>query len=120
MTAWIVSTLLVTGAVFALLASVGLLRMPDLYTRLQSVAKAGTLGAGCVLAAVAIHFGTIEIVTQALLVMLFLFLTTPVAAHMIARAGHMSGVPLSKHSTIDERQNHRHDEGEDGDLDPDD
>jgi multicomponent Na+:H+ antiporter subunit G len=102
MTEWIVSALLVVGASFALLAAVGVVRMPDLYTRMQAAAKCGTLGVGCTVLAVAVHFAEVGMVTQAFLVLLFLFLTAPVAAHMIGRAGYSAGVPLWKGSRVDE------------------
>ena len=51
------SALMIIGATFALLAGAGVLRMPDLFTRMQAATKASTLGIGCIVLAVAIHFG---------------------------------------------------------------
>ncbi len=96
------STLLIIGAIFALLAGAGVVRMPDLFTRMQAATKASTLGIGCIVVAVAIHFGELAITTRALAIVIFVFLTAPVAAHMIARASYFVGVPLWEGTIIDE------------------
>lgn len=96
------SFLMLAGASFSLIAAIGIVRMPDLYTRMQAAAKTATLGVGSTILAVAIHFGDIGVTTQAALVIIFLFLTAPVAAHMISRAGYISGVELWEGSVTDE------------------
>jgi len=115
--------LLLAGAVFSFIAALGIVRMPDLYTRMQAAAKTGTLGVGVVLLALAVHFGEIGVATRAALVILFLFLTAPIAAHMIARAGYISGVQIWEHSVCDEMKDqydlHTHELGS-GKKDPDD
>jgi multicomponent Na+:H+ antiporter subunit G len=93
---------MLVGAGFSIIAALGVLRMPDLFTRMQAAAKTGTLGVGCTIIAVAIHFADVGVTTRAALVVLFLFLTAPVAAHMIARAGYISGVRLWEGSVTDE------------------
>lgn len=95
----ILSTL---GALFILIASIGILRMPDFYTRLSITVKAATLGLGCVLAAAAIHFSEFSITTKVFAIVFFLFITSPVAAFLIARTGYVMGVPLWKKSVVDE------------------
>jgi multicomponent Na+:H+ antiporter subunit G len=102
MIAWIVAVLLVSGAAFMLIAAVGLTRFPDLITRMHAAAKAGGVGVGLMATAVAVHAAEAEVVTEAVLVAVFLLLTAPVAAHMIARAAYLSGVPLWSGTTIDE------------------
>jgi len=94
MRSWLVAVLLTVGAALALLAAIGVWRFPDLLTRMQAAAKAGTLGVGCLMLAVALHFGRIQVTTHAVLIMVFLLLTAPIGAQLIARAGHRSGVPL--------------------------
>jgi multicomponent Na+:H+ antiporter subunit G len=94
--------LLAIGAAFMLLAAVGLARMPDLLTRMQAVSKAATLGTTCMVLAVAVYFGELGISARAIAVIVFVFLTTPLAAHMIARAGYFAGVPLYPGTVIDE------------------
>ncbi len=102
MSEWIVLTLLLAGGSTILLAAVGVLRMPDLFTRMQAATKAGTLGIGCTLLSLMIHFGQLGVTTNALLVIAFLFLTAPIAAHMIGRAAYFVGVPKWEGTVLDE------------------
>jgi multicomponent Na+:H+ antiporter subunit G len=92
--AWLVATLMTAGSALALLAAVGVWRFPDLLTRMQAAAKAGTLSVGCMMIAAAVHFGRIQATTHAVLIVAFLLLTTPIGAQLIARAGHRTKVPL--------------------------
>jgi multicomponent Na+:H+ antiporter subunit G len=85
-----------------LLAGLGVLRLPDLFMRLQASTKASTLGVGCMLLGVAIHFQTLGVTTRAVLVIAFFFLTAPVGAHVIARAAYAVGVPLWEGTITDE------------------
>lgn len=99
----IISTLLlVIGGAFMLLAGLGVLRMPDLYMRMQAATKASTLGVACMLLAVAVHFDELGVTTRALLVIAFMLLTAPVAAHMIAHAAHVVDVPMWEGTLTDE------------------
>lgn len=98
----ITSFLLLAGAGFSLIAGLGVYRMPDLFTRMQAAAKTGTLGVGCTILAVAVHFGEIGVTVRAALIILFLFLTAPIAAHLIARAGYISGIQLWEGTVVDE------------------
>ena len=98
----VVTGLVVLGVLLMFLAAVGVWRMPDVYTRAQASAKAGTLGIGCVLLALALHFGEVGITARAALVVVFLFLTAPVSAHMLARAAYTVGVPLWRETHPDE------------------
>ena len=83
--------LVLLGAAFSLLAAIGVLRRPDLYTRRQSATKAGTLGVACTAAAAALHFKENIAAMDAIIVVVFFFLTAPVASHLIARASYTSG-----------------------------
>ncbi|NJL09085.1 MAG: Na+/H+ antiporter subunit G [Methylacidiphilales bacterium] len=82
------SALVLVGAAFALLGAVGLARLPDLFTRLHGPTKATTLGVGAMVLGSMIHFNAQgEILTlRELAIVLFLFITAPVSAHMIAKA----------------------------------
>jgi CPA2 family monovalent cation:H+ antiporter-2 len=100
------SALILIGATFALRAGAGVIRMPDLFTRMQAATKASTLGIGCIILAVAVHFGELGVTTRALATIIFVFLTAPVAAHMIARAAYFVGVPLWEGTIIDELHGH--------------
>lgn len=90
------------GAFFMLVAAVGFLRMPDIIMRLHALTKASTLGAAFSLMAVAIYFGQIEITVRAIFVILFLFLTAPIAAHIISRSAYRSNAPLWDKTVCDE------------------
>lgn len=103
MTSDIVSdVLLLVGATFLLLAALGMARMPDLFTRMQSASKASTLGIACVLLALAFHFPGISVNIRVLGTIAFFFLTTPITAHLIGRASYFVGVPVWKGTVIDE------------------
>ena len=100
------AALMLIGAAFGLLAGAGVVRMPDLFMRMQAATKASTLGIGCIALAVAVHFGELGVTTRALATILFVFLTAPVAAHMIGRASYFVGVPLWEGTIIDELRGH--------------
>ena len=89
---WIVVTLLACGTGLSLLGAIGLVRMPDLYMRMQAATKAGTLGLACIVGAAGVHFADAFIAVQCALICVFLFLTSPVASHLVARAGYVGGV----------------------------
>lgn len=98
----IAAAFLVAGAAFMLLSGIGLLRMPDLYTRMSATSKAASLGAGLALLAVAIHHARLDVSVRAVAAIVFVFLTVPVAAHMVGRAAYRSGIPLWHQSVADE------------------
>jgi multicomponent Na+:H+ antiporter subunit G len=100
---WVSGGLFVAGATLALLAGVGVLRMPDVFTRMQASTKASTLGLGCLLAGVALRNPELAFVVRAVSIAAFMVLTTAVAAHVIARAAARSGVPIWKGTVVDER-----------------
>jgi len=82
------------GTLFIFLAAVGVLRMPDLYLRISVTTKAATLGISLVLIAVAIYFDDLSITTRVSAIVVFMFLTAPVGAHMLGRASYFAGVQL--------------------------
>lgn len=96
------AVLMLLGSAFCLLGAVGMVRMPDLFTRLQAATKTGTLGVGCIMVGVAVHFGDLGITARSVLVVVFLFMTAPIAAHVIARAAYFVAVPLWDRTAIDE------------------
>jgi multicomponent Na+:H+ antiporter subunit G len=91
----IAAALLTGGALLMLLAGIGILRMPDVYTRMQASAKASTLGAGMLLLAVTAHFEDLDVTVRTLATIAFIFLTVPVSAHLISRAAYRTGAPVS-------------------------
>ena len=112
MAEYIAAILLVIGAVFLLLAAVGLVRMPDLFARMHATTKAATLGSSLMLVALVVYFRDLSIGTRAVAVILFLYLTAPVTAHMIGRAAHMIGIPLWKGTVIDELKEGQRESGD--------
>jgi multicomponent Na+:H+ antiporter subunit G len=100
---WLSGGLFIVGSTLALLAGVGVLRMPDVFTRMQASTKASTLGLGCLLAGVALRNPELAVVVRAASIAAFMLLTTAVAAHVIARAAARSGVPLWDGTLVDER-----------------
>ena len=76
--------------------------MPDVYIRLQVASKASSLGVALLMLGVAVHFGELSVTVRALLVVVFLFLTAPVAAHVIGRAAYLTGTPLAPGTDPDE------------------
>lgn len=102
-----ISTLLITiGALFILLAGVGLVRMPDLFLRMSVSTKAATLGVGCTLLGVSLYFGDFATFIRAGAIIVFLLLTAPVAAHLIGRAAYQDGVPLWEKTEFDDLRCH--------------
>lgn len=94
----------VAGSAFALLAAVGVLRMPDVFTRMQASTKASTLGLACLLIGAALQLGDFASLIRVVSIAAFVLLTTPVAAHVIARASYLAEVPLWHGTVLDERR----------------
>jgi len=94
--------LLGVGTIFMFLAAIGVLRMPDVYQRMSATTKVATMGVGSALFAAAFHFDELGITVRAVATVGFILLTAPVAAHMIARAAYVAGVPLWEGTITDE------------------
>lgn len=94
--------LLLTGGFFMFVSGLGVLRLPDLYMRMSASTKSSTVGVACVLLAAAVHFNDLGLFSRLVATILFVFLTAPVAAHMIGRAGYLSGAPLWAKTVTDE------------------
>ncbi|MDC9823736.1 monovalent cation/H(+) antiporter subunit G [Devosia sp. ZB163] len=99
---YLAAFLVLAGAGFSLIAAIGVLRLPDLYTRLHAASKAGAIGAGLVFLAVAVVSLDGAVVLRALLGIVFLLLSTPVSAHLLARAAFRSGEEPTKATTVDD------------------
>ncbi len=98
----IISALIVIGALFCLIGALGVLRFQDVYVRMHAASKAGTLGAGLLLFAVAVASAEIGLITRAVAGVLFLILTAPVSAHLLARASFLAGVKTCDATQINE------------------
>jgi multicomponent Na+:H+ antiporter subunit G len=93
---------LVMGALFMLLAAVGLLRMPDTYMRLQAASKGVTMGVGWMMLAVALQFAPPGGILRALAIFTFVYFTAPISAHLLGHVCYATGVPLWRHTHRDE------------------
>lgn len=89
--AWLSSALLLLGASIGLIGAIGVLRLPDSYTRMHAASKAGALGAALILAGVAAASEG-GFALAALFAMLVLLATAPLAAHAMSRAAHRAGI----------------------------
>ncbi|MDN7247214.1 monovalent cation/H(+) antiporter subunit G [Planococcus sp. N017] len=96
--------LISTGVIFSAVTALGLIRLPDVYTRTHAASKSSTLGVMGILAGTFIHFWLIEdhFNPQLIIAIAFLFITSPVAGHLIGRASYMSGIPLAKETVRDD------------------
>lgn len=85
---FLLAMLIVIGAAFTFIGTLGLFRLKDFYTRLHGPTKATTLGVGSLLLASAVYFSVTGggLSLHEILVTLFLFITAPVSAHMLAKA----------------------------------
>ncbi len=91
------------GSGFALLAAIGVLRMPDAFTRMQASTKASTLGLGLLLLGAVFLAPDLGSIVRIASIGAFVLLTTPVAAHVIARSTYFADVPLWEGTVLDER-----------------
>lgn len=96
--------LILIGTIVSFLSAVGLIRLPDVYTRSHAASKSSTLGVLCTLVGTFLFFivsaGVFSI--KILLGIFFVFLTAPVSAHMICRAAYRTNVELAEESASDE------------------
>lgn len=103
---WVIGGCLVIGAFLMFLTGVGLVRMPDIFTRMHAATKSASLGVALLLLAAALFFQETMVVTKALVTIAFIFLTAPVAASLLGRAAYARRTPLWEHSVLDEGRDH--------------
>ncbi|KTR05835.1 cation:proton antiporter [Aureimonas ureilytica] len=94
----------VMGAMFALVASIGILRLPDFYTRIHAASKAGTVGSVLALVALAIVSVQTAEVLRAIAAIVFFFLTAPISAHLLGKAAYSAGYRMWSGSVLDEME----------------
>ena len=99
---YLAGIIILVGAAFTVIAALGIIRLPDLYSRSHAASKAGTLGSGLALLAMALQADDAATVTRAIAGVVFFLLTAPVAAHLLARAAYCAGYDLWAESVIDE------------------
>jgi multicomponent Na+:H+ antiporter subunit G len=86
------AALLVAGVAFCVIGAVGLIRMPDFYTRMHAASVADTLGAGLVLLGLILQAGLSLVMAKLVIIGMLILLTSPTAAHALARAAFLRGV----------------------------
>lgn len=92
----IVAAILVAGGIFFFLVSViGLIRLPDVYMRVHATAKGDTLGLGLALLGAIVYLGFTYTSLKLLLIVAFIWITSPTAAHVIGKSAYRSGVQAS-------------------------
>jgi multicomponent Na+:H+ antiporter subunit G len=94
--------LLSIGVLFMLLSSIGLVRFPDLYTRIHAAGKAGTLGIIGVLLGVAVAVGDLGVLLKLVALIAFFLVTAPIASHMLDRAAYLNGVTPARETETDQ------------------
>lgn len=97
-----VAILLIMGSFFMFLAGLGTFRFPDLYSRMHAATKASSFGIGLMLTGFILYSFSWYLFIESLLIMAFIFITAPVAAHMLGRAGYLLNVPQYEKTVIDE------------------
>ena len=99
----IISILVLIGVFFTLLSAIGVIRLPDVYSRTHAAGKSSTLGVIALMLAVFLYFIPAGIINgKILLAVVFLFLTAPLSALMINRSAYRTGVPLAKNTVQDD------------------
>ena len=102
MAEWIAFFALILGALFVLVSAIGILRLPDLYMRMHATTKTTSMGITGILIAVMILFPDFSTILKGLLIIVFIYLTTPLGAHMIAKAGIMLNIKKWKRYVRDD------------------
>jgi multicomponent Na+:H+ antiporter subunit G len=107
---WIIQIMLLLGALSMLLASIGLLRFPDFYSRAHAGTKAASLGAGLILFAAILTGLEADIAVRVWLTIFFVFLTVPVAGHLLGRAAYLRGLKQWPGDNVDEWNQQKQDD----------
>ncbi len=98
----LVAILMVAGGFFALVAALGVWRLPDFFTRMHAATKAGAFGASLMLLAAAVHFGTVRAIITSVLIIVFFYVTAPVASQTMGGAAYRRGVRLWSKTGVDQ------------------
>ncbi len=99
---WIAAFFLVSGSLFMLVAAFGVVKLSDVYMRMHAITKAASLGAILMLTSVSLIYTQWIVWIEALMVVVFIIITAPIASHMIARAAHKTNMPKGPGYIMDE------------------
>ncbi|MBC5991783.1 monovalent cation/H(+) antiporter subunit G [Pontibacter cellulosilyticus] len=94
--------LILMGVCFMFIATIGLLRFPDFYIRMSAITKGATLGVGLILLGLGIYFNQPDIMLKVLAIIIFTFITAPVAAHVIGRTAVRNHSPFWPKTNLQE------------------
>ncbi len=95
-------TIIAIGVLFDISGCVGLVRLPDVYNRIQAATKCVTVGTSFILAGSLIWLGSVPGTIKGVICIIFILITSSTAAHAVARAAHRSGVKLCDQSVVDQ------------------
>jgi len=98
------SFFILSGVIFIVISGIGLLRLPDFYIRISVVTKAITLGITLILLGIGIYFNDLIIASKIIAIISFMMITSPVSAHIIARAATKNKVPFWKKTILKDFQ----------------
>ena len=104
------AVVILIGLAFDLFGCIGLVRMPNVYTRLQAATKCVTLGTCSVLLGVLLITGFTPTGIKALICLAFVAVTSPTSAHALARASHKFGIPVHKDAIVDKYEEDEEDD----------
>jgi multicomponent Na+:H+ antiporter subunit G len=91
-----------SGSFFMLVAVLGVFRLPDIFSRMQAATKAMTLGASLIIAgSLVFYYPERDVIIRGIAIILFLFITEPIGAHIIARAAYLVGLPMCSQTLCD-------------------
>ena len=88
---------ILSGSFFCIVGGIGIIRLPDFFSRLHGASITDTLGAGLIFAGLMLYSGLTLVTVKLMMIMALLFLTSPTAAHAIAKAARMAGVKPKLH-----------------------
>ena len=100
----VAAILLLVGTLFALISAIGLARLPDFYTRMHAPTKVGTVGVSSIAAAAVLVLpgNPVALALKGVLIIVLLFVTVPIGAHMLARAARCAGGPAAAATHVNE------------------
>lgn len=93
---------LIVGLFFMFVGGLGVLRLPDSYNRLHAASKCSTLGMMGLAIAACLHVGSADVIAKSIALILFIFVSTPVGSHLLAKAAHRDGAKLWDKTLSDE------------------
>lgn len=106
----VTGVIMLIGAAFAVIAAIGLLRLPDIYTRTHAASKAGTLGSGLMLLSLAVFSQELDVVTRAIAAIVFFLLTAPISSHLLARSAYLVGYRPEPSTRCEDMADYQNDE----------